>query len=578
MHLHLRRIPATFVAAVAVFSAGAQSADADPFGTQQPLGALVGNVVAAERPAIAAGTGRSLATWRQHASGLIGGSLPAGWHIGARFVDGAGAPIGEPFAVSPPQCCGRPSRPDVTYNATRDEFLVVWRASLEGASVFAQRVGSDGTLKGDRVTVADAENDVTEVARVAWASDVDEYLVVWDQDPYYGTGSGRCCGFDEEVLAMRLAGEDAAPLEEPLFLSPGVTGEDFPDVAYDAQAGRWLVAFEGRIEPEQEELRATEAGDDVLVTTVTPGEDVAGPTAITADGPGIDRPAVAANTTDGGFAVAWSEQGSVLTRESFDGDIVARLVNADGTTAGDQVEVSSPTDAPFSASPSIAYDGSANEFLIAWWEQASQSGSDAAVGRRFDAALAPLGEPKVISVVDDAGVERRAPITAARQPVVTYDRSSCTYVAAYEIADGRTNVASRGFDAPDCKVPQEPKATLSSRDSTVRGAETGSGRAALFTEGSGRCTSRRVFLLRLVSRPGRRYRSTIVSVNGKVVDTLTGKRRRVLVDLEGLPAGTHTVRLAATLADGRTLRYDRRYRTCSRKLKPSNRLRRKEAV
>ena len=30
--------------------------------------------------------------------------------------------------------------------------------------------------------------------------------------------------------------------------------------------------------------------------------------------------------------------------------------------------------------------------------------------------------------------------------------------------------------------------------------------------------------------------------------------------------------------NGRTLRYTRRYRTCNRKLKPSNRLERKEAV
>lgn len=565
MHLHLRRIPATLVAAVVLAAAGAESAAASPFGPQSPLAALPGGADSAERPAIAAGDDRSLVVWRQR--------LGETWSIGGRFVDGAGATVGDAFTIGTTDF-GRPSRPDVTYNAARDEFLVAWRA-YDGklARLFAQRVSADGALLGEVVPVVETADDVTEVARVAWASDVDQYLVVWDEDANLSRG---CCTFGEAVFGLRLSGEDATPfpVEVPLELSPQVVAEDSPDVAYDAKAGRWLVAFTGLVDEVDQEARSF-YDTDVLATTVTPADVVDGPKAISSDeGLDVSRPAVAANTVDGGFAVTWSRR-ALLTRQSFPGEIVARLVAADGTPAGEQVEVSSPTDAPLAASPGIAHDGNANQFLVVWWSEASQSGPDEAVGRLFDAALAPLGEQQVLSVLETPG-ERGLPVaSAARQPVVGYDRSTCTFLSAYELAGASTNVASRAFDAPDCPVPPVT-GVLSNRDSTVRGVETATGSAASLLPR--RCTSRRVFSIRLVSRRGRRYRSATVTLDGKLVKRLTGDRGDALIVLEGLPAGTFTVRLTAKLADGRTLRYSRRYRTCARKLKASNRLHRKEAV
>jgi hypothetical protein len=199
---------------------------------------------------------------------------------------------------------------------------------------------------------------------------------------------------------------------------------------------------------------------------------------------------------------------------------------------------------------------------------------DQVAGRRFSAALAPLTDAALLAVIGDP-FTRGVVVGGAAQPVATFDAKTCSFVSAYEITTGQlSNVASRAFSAPACATPP---VTLSNRDSTVRGAETVTGAAAASLVAA-RCKSRRVFSIRLVSRRSRRYKSATITVNGKVVKRLKSGAGEATVDLEGLPAGTFNVKLVAKLADGRTLRYTRKYRTCNRKLKASNRLHTKKAV
>jgi endoglycosylceramidase len=79
--------------------------------------------------------------------------------------------------------------------------------------------------------------------------------------------------------------------------------------------------------------------------------------------------------------------------------------------------------------------------------------------------------------------------------------------------------------------------------------------------GGGRapCASRRVVRIHL-----RRAASRVtVSVDGRRVAVLRGRRRVVKVALTGLPRGTHRVRLVAHTRRGRTLVVRRAYRTCA---------------
>lgn len=94
-----------------------------------------------------------------------------------------------------------------------------------------------------------------------------------------------------------------------------------------------------------------------------------------------------------------------------------------------------------------------------------------------------------------------------------------------------------------------------------------------------RCVSRRDFRIR-IKRPGSvRYVAAKVNVNGRQVPVVVARERyrtirgRVLqrrrltarVDLRGLPKGTFRVQIVAVTGTLRTIRAERRYRTCAGK-------------
>jgi uncharacterized delta-60 repeat protein len=79
------------------------------------------------------------------------------------------------------------------------------------------------------------------------------------------------------------------------------------------------------------------------------------------------------------------------------------------------------------------------------------------------------------------------------------------------------------------------------------------------------CVSRRSFKIRLRVPRGGKAISAAVKVNGKKVSVLRGARLKAPVDLRGLPKGRFTVSIAVKLADGTTLKGQRRYRTCAAK-------------
>lgn len=80
-----------------------------------------------------------------------------------------------------------------------------------------------------------------------------------------------------------------------------------------------------------------------------------------------------------------------------------------------------------------------------------------------------------------------------------------------------------------------------------------------------RCVSRRSFRIRLRQPKGTKLASATVKVNGKTATTRKGAKLTAPIDLRGLPKGKVTVAIAIKLADGRTVRGTRTYRTCAPK-------------
>ena len=77
------------------------------------------------------------------------------------------------------------------------------------------------------------------------------------------------------------------------------------------------------------------------------------------------------------------------------------------------------------------------------------------------------------------------------------------------------------------------------------------------------CVSRRAFHIRIRKVAGVTIVSASVSVNGKRVNVIKGKRLSAGVDLRGLPRGRFTVKIALKTSAGKTLTGSRRYRTCT---------------
>jgi hypothetical protein len=82
-----------------------------------------------------------------------------------------------------------------------------------------------------------------------------------------------------------------------------------------------------------------------------------------------------------------------------------------------------------------------------------------------------------------------------------------------------------------------------------------------------KCVSRRAFRIRLRKLKGVVYKSAVVTLNGKALPTVRGRRLTSGIVLKGLPKGRWTVKIVATTTDGRTISGKRKYRTCTKKRK-----------
>lgn len=79
------------------------------------------------------------------------------------------------------------------------------------------------------------------------------------------------------------------------------------------------------------------------------------------------------------------------------------------------------------------------------------------------------------------------------------------------------------------------------------------------------CASKRSFRIRIRTRRSDPIVKAVVSVNGRRVRTLRGKRITAPVVLAGLPKGRYTVKIVATTKSGRKKSGTRRYYTCTPK-------------
>ena len=288
--------------------------------------------------------------------------------IWGRRVTADGTTVGADFLISV-SAPGNVGFPDVVWNATRNQYLVVWSDGRAGddapmADIYGQRVGALGRLVGDEIRISGtgATGD-DRYAAVTWNAVRNQYLVVWEDNR---------SGTDWDVHGRRISAT-GAPIGEDFHISSPEASVARPDVAWSGAVNRYLVVWE--------DYRDPSGLADLYGRRVRANGTVVGDSDIKLSGPAGTSdevaPAVAWSETAGQFLLVWQDRRD----KARQWDIFGRKVRASGMPIGADFRICGPGAIRGNRYPALAWNGSA-EFLVVWDDSRPTAQSVAIYGRR----------------------------------------------------------------------------------------------------------------------------------------------------------------------------------------------------
>jgi len=248
--------------------------------------------------------------------------------FGQRLLGDTGAHVGtNDFQVTDVGPLGSPvngaSDPDVTYNTTNNQYLVVWSANegLGGLDndeneVYGQRLSSTGAQLGAndfRISQMGPDGNGSFDAissAVTYNPVANEYLVVWSGDD----NTPPLIDNEREIFGQRLSVAGVAIGGDDFRISDmGPNGDaNFggfgPDVAFNPGSNQYLVAWEG-----DDNVATVDEEFEIFGQRLSASGSATGPNdfRISDMGPDGDtaysgaRPALAHHPRSGGYLVAW---------------------------------------------------------------------------------------------------------------------------------------------------------------------------------------------------------------------------------------------------------------------------------
>ena len=371
--------------------------------------------------------------------------------------------VGDDFRISESGADTNPAQvaddAAVAYNATADEYLVVWEddghALAAEHEIFGQIIGADGTVVKDDFQISNLPNSAGRDAfdpDVAYNAADNEYLVVWEGD--------GLADDEVEVSGQRLEADGSEPIT-------GVTGDfqishvaadrDIDDlaVAHNPTDNEYLVVWEGdglatagelEIFGQRVEADGTETGTDFRISNAGADTDT---TRVAGD------PAIAFNSTAGAteFLVIWEQDGHGADDAH---EIFGQRVDADGSRlgAGDgdfrishANDVGAGRDAGDSA---VAYNPADSEYLVAWEADALAATDDEQeiFGQRVDADGSRLGSGDGDFRISNVGADGD-PARAGEEPSISYDGDQNEFLVSFQadvIADNEREIYGQRID------------------------------------------------------------------------------------------------------------------------------------
>ncbi len=115
-------------------------------------------------------TGEYLVIWHQQ-------TAAGNYDIYGQLVSSGGAPIDVQFPIS--TAPNDQLHPQIAFNPTNQQYLVVWRDERLDGDIYAQRLAGSGALIGGNFAVADLGTDIRTNPQVAYLEAADDFMVAW---------------------------------------------------------------------------------------------------------------------------------------------------------------------------------------------------------------------------------------------------------------------------------------------------------------------------------------------------------------------------------------------------------------
>jgi uncharacterized repeat protein (TIGR01451 family) len=223
-----------------------------------------------------------LIVWQDHRNGS--------WDIYGRCVSSGGNQGGD-FAIA--VATESQERPDVVYNSTDNEFLIIWQDYRNANwDIYGRRVSSQCSPLGDEFPVSEVSERQWYPALVYNSSD-NQYLAVW--------WDYRNATTDGDIYGQRLS-----PEGELLGLDLAISEADglqwFPDVAYSSFDNDYLVVW-----GDSRNLTST-AFDLYGQRVASDGQMQGAPSPISTAADNQEQPALACNDLEDQCLVVWQDR------------------------------------------------------------------------------------------------------------------------------------------------------------------------------------------------------------------------------------------------------------------------------
>ena len=240
------------------------------------------------------------------------------WHGGDILGQGVAADgsLSRPAFVISDEPASK-TEPDLAFNATTQDYLVVWRDWRNApptifTDIYAQRIDEDGNPQGDEIVISTAA-DTQEKPAVAYVAQVNQWLVIW-QDFRNRETSGS------DIYGQRVRGADGSLAGQGNFVIHNGPGDQWT-AALEARSrvggAEYLAVWEDWRSGHQSEIIGQRIGA-LLGTLNWQDFNVSAPLGTQ------DNPTVVYNPNDGRFLAVWQDE------RDGNADIYAQLVLTTG--------------------------------------------------------------------------------------------------------------------------------------------------------------------------------------------------------------------------------------------------------